>query len=162
MNPQVVRASTMAPLPANQIPAFLSITGPVREARFVRHPDGTPDGGVYDLFVIAGRVDAPAGCAIRQPDFARELAMHNVVFRIPTPIFGGGLMEAISEASLRANLVSDPDGRKAAFGIEGRFNTTETMAPSCVSAGKPRISLSRSSPVRHTTWKWASPYAEDI
>jgi len=123
-NPQVAKAPTMAPPPANQIPAFLSLMGPVREARFVTNPDGTPDGGVHDLFVITGRKDAPAGCAIQQPDFAQALAANNVIFRIPTPVFGGGLLEAITDTALRQNLASDPDGKKAFFGIKGRLNTS--------------------------------------
>lgn len=114
----------MAPPPSNQIPAFLSLTGPVREARFVTNPDGTPDGGVHDLFVITGRSDAPAGCAIQQPNFAQALANHNVIFRIPTPVFGAGMLEAINDATLRANLASDPDFKKAFFGIKGRFNAS--------------------------------------
>jgi CxxC motif-containing protein (DUF1111 family) len=122
-NPQVARAATMAPPPANQIPAFLSLMGPVREARFVRNPDGTPDGGVHDLFVVTGRKDAPAGCVIQQPNFAQALDQHNVIFRIPTPVFGNGLMEAINDATLRQNLASDPDFKKAFFGIKGRLNT---------------------------------------
>ena len=32
----------------NSIPAFIQSNGPVREARYVRNPDGTPDGGVHD------------------------------------------------------------------------------------------------------------------
>jgi CxxC motif-containing protein (DUF1111 family) len=122
INPQVSRAATMAP-PPNQTPSFLSLTGPVREARFVRNPDGTPDGGVHDLFVITGRKDAPAGCVIQQPNFDEALQQHNVIFRIPTPVFGDGLLEAINDATLRANLASDPDGKKHLFGIKGRFNT---------------------------------------
>jgi CxxC motif-containing protein (DUF1111 family) len=123
INPQVARAATLAPSP-NQIPAFLSLTGPIREARFVKKTDGTPDGGVHDLYVITGRADAPAGCAIQQPNFAQALAQHNVVFRIPTPVYGAGLIEAINDATLRRNLASDPGGRKASFGIKGRFNTS--------------------------------------
>jgi CxxC motif-containing protein (DUF1111 family) len=123
INPQVARAATLAP-PPNKIPAFLSATGPIREARFVKKRDGTPDGGVHDLFVITGRADAPAGCTIQQPNFAQALAQHNVVFRIPTPLFGAGLIEAINDSTLGQNLASDPDGRKAYFGIKGRFNTS--------------------------------------
>jgi hypothetical protein len=85
-------------------------------------PDGSPDGGVHDLFVITRRSDAPTGCKIQQPDFAGELAKHNVIFRIPTPVCGNGLLEAISEITLRQNLASDP-GKKAYFGITGRPNT---------------------------------------
>jgi CxxC motif-containing protein (DUF1111 family) len=120
-NPQVFRASTMAP--GNTVPSFLSLNGPVREARFVRNPDGTPDGGVHDLFTIAGRGDKPTGCAISQPDFQRELNNHNIIFRIPTPVFGAGLIEAITDTTIRRNLASDPLGRKASFGITGHVNT---------------------------------------
>ena len=70
-------------------------------ARFVRNPDGTPDGGVHDLFVISGRSDA-SGCAIEQPDFAAALAKHNVIFRIPTPLFGLGLVENVPDNNLEA------------------------------------------------------------
>jgi hypothetical protein len=45
----------------NVIPSFIQRDGPVREARFIRNPDGTPDGGVHNVFTIAGRSDAP-GC----------------------------------------------------------------------------------------------------
>jgi hypothetical protein len=71
----------------NAIPSFLRIDGPIREARFVRNPDGSPDGGVHTLFTIQGRSDAP-GCNLNQPDFAHEMANVNVIFRSPTPVFG--------------------------------------------------------------------------
>src|SRR5206468_9260549 len=41
----------------NNIPSFISLSGPVREARFVQSPTGAADGGVHDLFVITGRSD---------------------------------------------------------------------------------------------------------
>lgn len=86
VNPQLARASTMAP--GNTVPSFITANGPVREARFIRNADGSPDGGVHDIFTIAGRADKPIGCAIQQPDFAGQQANHNVIFRIPTPTFG--------------------------------------------------------------------------
>jgi len=122
VNPQVARLAAMAP--HNTLPAFLAANGPVREARFVQNPDGTPDGGVHSIFTITGRPDAPAGCNIQQPDFATQLRRNNVIFRIPTPTFGGGLLEAITDAALRNNLASDPGGLKARNGISGRLNTT--------------------------------------
>jgi hypothetical protein len=76
----------------NTIPSFITSNGPVREARFIKRPDGTLDGGVHDLFSIAGRTDAP-GCNLAQPDFPAQLAANNVIFRIPTPLFGLGLVE---------------------------------------------------------------------
>jgi CxxC motif-containing protein (DUF1111 family) len=117
-NPQVVRASTMAF--GNTVPPFLTHDGPIREVRFVRNPNGTPDGGVHDIFTIAGRMDKPAGCAIKQPDFSDT---DNIIFRIPTPVFGAGLIEAITDTTIKNNLASDPGGRKAYFGIKGHVNT---------------------------------------
>lgn len=117
INPQVSEASSIAP--GNTIPAFLSPSGPVREARFVSNTDGTPDGGVHDLFTISGRSDSPAGCAISQPDFSNT---SNIIFRIPTPIFGAGLIESIPDITIRENLASDPSGQKSQNGIGGRLN----------------------------------------
>src|SRR5215470_4897302 len=47
----------------NVLPSFITANGPVREARFIKNPDGTPDGGVHGLFVITGGPGA-TGCAI--------------------------------------------------------------------------------------------------
>jgi len=119
MNPQVALAPAIAP--GSTVPPFLQPNGPVREVRFIRNPDGTPDGGVHDIFTIVGRSDAPAGCAISQPDFSNP---NNIIFRIPTPLFGAGLIEAITDTTLKQNLASDPDGKKAQFGIRGHVNTS--------------------------------------
>src|SRR5881394_460023 len=104
----------------NKVPPFITPTGPVREVRFVRTPDGTQDGGVHDLFTITGRADAP-GCKLAQPDFATELARSNVIFRIPTPVFGLGLVEEIPDSAILANRASDAS-RKAEMRIGGRPN----------------------------------------
>lgn len=119
INPQVANLASMAP--GNTVPPFLTINGPVREVRFIRNPDGTPDGGVHDIFTIVGRPDAPAGCAITQPNFSNT---NNIIFRIPTPIFGGGLIEAIPNSALQQNLASDPNHMKSILGIKGRLNTS--------------------------------------
>jgi CxxC motif-containing protein (DUF1111 family) len=116
-NPQVAVATLHGA--KNALPSFISATGPVREARFVSNPDGTPDGGVHDLFVISGRSDAP-GCKITQPDFATAVANKNVIFRIPTPVFGLGLVESVSDDSLQDALSNSPF--KGSFGVSGRFN----------------------------------------
>jgi CxxC motif-containing protein (DUF1111 family) len=84
---------------------------------------GRPDGGVHDLFVIAGRKDAN-GCEIRQPDFAGAVAQRNAFFRIPTPLYGAGLIEAISEASIMNNLRADQP-LKQSLGIGGRENRNQ-------------------------------------
>src|SRR2546427_4297875 len=105
---------------ANTIPSFITLNGPVREARFVRNPDGTPDGGVHDLFTIAGRADAP-GCKLAQPDFEQELARRNVIFRISTPVFGAGLIEQIPDKAILANQAHDAP-MKRSLRIHGRPN----------------------------------------
>jgi len=102
----------------NTIPIFVTANGPVREARFkfVPNPDGTlsttRDGGVHDLFVITGRIDA-AGCNIVQPDFNAAQVVNNLIFRIPTPVFGGGLIEEIPDATIVANQAANLAAKQA-------------------------------------------------
>jgi CxxC motif-containing protein (DUF1111 family) len=117
VNPQIAAATAMGA--RNHVPSFLSPTGPVREVRFKTKPDGTPDGGVHGLFVISGRSDAQ-GCSIQQEDFSNA---SNLSFRIPTPTFGAGLIEAIPDSTLRSNLALNP-AIKAALGITGKLNTS--------------------------------------
>ena len=122
VNPQVAFA-TLDRLPGkNQaVPSFITPDGPVREARFIRNPDGSNDGGVHGLYTIAGRVDAP-NCTAPQPDFVTQLLHGNVVFRIPTPVFGLGLVENTSDNALIASLNATATQRHA-LAIGGRFNT---------------------------------------
>jgi CxxC motif-containing protein (DUF1111 family) len=120
VNPQVALATLDGA--TNFVPSFIRIDGPVREARFIRNPDGTPDGGVHGLYTIKGRTDA-AGCNLAQPDFATQLARNNVSFRIPTPTFGLGLVEATPDSTLQTNLASNRI-IKSFLGIRGRFNTS--------------------------------------
>ena len=114
-NPQF----TVATAP-NQVPFFITSDGPVREARFKFNSNGTRDGGVHDLFTITGRPDAP-GCNISQPDFNAAAANNNLIFRIPTPLFGGGLIETIQDATILANRNSNA-AAKQALGINGHPN----------------------------------------
>jgi CxxC motif-containing protein (DUF1111 family) len=104
----------------NTVPAFISAQGPVREPRFVLNPDGSVDGSVHELFTIAGRSDAN-GCTTPQPDFSDAIAAGNVAFRIPTPLFGLGLVEAVPDQTLKDVFAASAD-RRAALGIAGRFN----------------------------------------
>src|SRR5216683_1339663 len=122
VNPQVTDAT--ADGARNTIPSFITTSGPVREVRFpffldqFGNPDTTrPNGGVEDLFTITGRTDAGA-CNIPQPSFAQAQATGNVIFRIPTPIFGTGLMENIDESTLLANAAANA----GSFGTSGSFN----------------------------------------
>jgi CxxC motif-containing protein (DUF1111 family) len=112
VNGQTIVFQNPTPLP------FINADGPVREVRF------KSDSGVHDLFTIAGdTADAP-GCMLAQPDFAAEAARGNLSFRIPTPVFGAGLMENISEDTLAANLGTAPPSAPSSdsLGIHGTFN----------------------------------------
>jgi CxxC motif-containing protein (DUF1111 family) len=117
-NPQVAFAAKHGG--ADNVPPFVRADGPIREARFVKNADGSADGGVHALFTIAGRVGAE-DCNLGQPDFATHLANNNVIFRIPTPTFGAGLIEAIPDAAIAANRSSN-QAQKQALGISGRAN----------------------------------------
>ena len=122
INPQFALAGAFGA--RNTVPSFITPNGPVREARFRLLPNGAADGGVHALYVISGRVDGSgdaSGCAIRQDDFAANLARNNVSLRIPTPVFGAGLMELIPASTLSANLAAQ-GAVKARLGIGGRLN----------------------------------------
>jgi len=110
VNPQVAFANKNGGTDA--LPSFITADGPVREARFVLNPDGTRDGGVHALFTITGRTGA-SGCTVAQPDFETQLAGRNVIFRIPTPIFGAGLIEQIPDAAILANQAGNQSGSEA-------------------------------------------------
>jgi CxxC motif-containing protein (DUF1111 family) len=123
-NPQIAAASDSGA--TNSIPDFVSASGPVREARFpfLLNSNGslsqTPDGGVHDLFTITGRTDAP-GCDMTQPDFEQMEKLGNLIFRIPTPLFGAGLIENIPEGTLYANMAANA-ALKQSLGISGHPN----------------------------------------
>jgi CxxC motif-containing protein (DUF1111 family) len=110
----------------NTVPWFITQNGPVREARF-KKSNGVSDGSVHNLFVITGRTDAP-GCNIAQPDFrpagnplTGQGGNPNIIFRIPTPVFGAGLIEAIPDSAILANMHSNASA-KSAMGISGHAN----------------------------------------
>ena len=120
-NPEMQFASA-----SNEIPSFITPDGPVREARFkfLLNNNGslstTPDGGVHDLFVITGRPDA-GSCSITQPNFAHNLALNNVIYRIPTPVFGAGLIENIPDEAILANMNANASAKNQ-LGITGHPN----------------------------------------
>ena len=120
-NPQVDVATLNGA--TNHIPFFITRDGPVREARFkfALNSDGTlsnvRDGGVHDLFTITGRSDA-SSCSLSQPNFEQMQDLNNLIFRIPTPVFGAGLIESIDEAAIVANMVANASDKRA-VGIHG-------------------------------------------
>jgi len=109
----------------NTIPTFLTATGPMREARFpfFFNANGSvntnaPNGGVEDLFTVSGRSDA-GSCSLQQPSFATALSANNIIFRIPTPVFGAGLIENIDDSTLLINQQGQVGNN---FGVSGTFN----------------------------------------
>lgn len=125
-NPQIEAANANGA--TNTIPTFITADGPVREARFpfavssTGAVTDTPDGGVHDLFTITGRSDA-AGCSMAQPNFARMQQANNLIFRIPTPIYGAGLIENIADDTIVANMNAN-SALKAQLGISGHPNVS--------------------------------------
>ena len=117
-NPQVPMATKNGA--TNHVPGFITTDGPVRVVRFKFKPDGLRDGGVHDLYTIAGRTDAP-GCDVAQPDFQAEQRRNNLIFRIPTPLFGAGLIEAIPDSAILANM-AEAQAAGVAMGINGHPN----------------------------------------
>jgi CxxC motif-containing protein (DUF1111 family) len=95
-NPQVIVGPTQE---VNTLVTLgiISREGPVREVRFAS------DGGVHDLFTITGLDGTPKECVIAQPAFGANLG--DLRFRIPTPLFGLGLIEAIEDATILKNEV---------------------------------------------------------
>jgi len=111
--------------PDDVTPSFITANGPTREARFpfFFNANGTvntsaPNGGVEDLFTVSGSSGA-GSCGLAQPPFEQALAANNVIFRIPTPTFGLGLIENLDDSTLLANQLNNLQNT---FGIAGTFN----------------------------------------
>jgi CxxC motif-containing protein (DUF1111 family) len=128
INPQkaFAMAGNAAEFPHDSIFAGRAYTytsgyGPVREVRFKFNADGTPDGGVHNTATIKGRAGATLDCSLAVEDIDYQFAAGNVSFRIPTPVFGTGLIEAIPDTAIVANQ-STNSAAKLQFGIGGRPN----------------------------------------
>ena len=125
VNPQVAVATAFGA--DNSVPFFVTRDGPVREARFKYNYNNrtkTRDGGVHALFVISHRVDTTgdaSGCNIQQEDYQAQAKRRNLIFRIPTPVFGAGLIEQIPDDAITGNYAVDRL-RKAMLGIFGHPN----------------------------------------
>jgi CxxC motif-containing protein (DUF1111 family) len=124
-NPQVAVANASGA--TNSIPYFITANGPVREARFPLVVNNgavtrTPDGGVHAIYTITGRSDA-SGCSLAQPNFAEMRSLNNIIFRIPTPTYGDGLIEAITDETIVANMQANA-GLKESLGISGHPNVS--------------------------------------
>ena len=106
----------------NYVPSFLTQFGPIREVRFQRKPDGSPDGGVHQLFTIVGRSDIGSpGCSASElppTDFETQYRNGNLSFRIPLQTFGLGLIESIPDRTILASAAATASLRLA-LGIGG-------------------------------------------
>jgi len=118
VNPQVGFASKDGG--TDQVPFFITLNGPVREARFKFNTDGTRDGGVHNTATLTGRAGA-AGCTLAQPDFDTAASNNNLIFRIPTPVFGAGLIDQIPDRVLLANQAANASSKQQ-FGVGGHPN----------------------------------------
>ena len=125
------------PLPAlavanggnNQVPWFITHNGPIREVRFVSS-NGLADGGVHNLFVVSGRSDA-GSCNITQPNFGPPGdpvtglgGSRNIVFRIPTPVMGAGLIECIPDSTILAGVNANTPTKRQ-MGVQGHANAVQ-------------------------------------
>jgi CxxC motif-containing protein (DUF1111 family) len=124
VNPQFTFAGSSV-APKNATPYFVTANGPTREARFpfFFNANGTvntgnPNGGVEDLFTVSGRSDA-GSCSLPQPSFSAAEQANDIIFRIPTPTFGAGLIENLDESTLLNNQANNLNNN---FGIAGSFN----------------------------------------
>jgi len=119
VNPQVAVAHKAGA--SNFVPSFVTLDAPVRDAFLRFKTDGTRDGRLVNLFTIGGRDDAP-GCALAQPDLEGEFAAGNLGFRMPSPMFGDGLVSEIDDSTILANMNANGP-RKHDLGISGHPNT---------------------------------------
>jgi CxxC motif-containing protein (DUF1111 family) len=127
-NPQF-EFTTNGVAPGNTMPSFITATGPTREARFpfFFNNNGSvntsePNGGVEDLFTVTGRSDAGtcnSSSVLPQPSFAAAVAENNIIYRIPTPVYGTGLIENLDDSTLLKNELANLNNN---LGISGAFN----------------------------------------
>jgi len=125
-NPEFqVIAQGIAAGSTNTLPSFITAHGPTLVARFpfFSNSNGSPNknapnGGVEDFFTVSGRQDA-GSCNLQQPNFQQAQQANNIIFRIPTPTFGAGLIENIDDSTLIEN---QQDQAANNFGIGGAFN----------------------------------------
>ncbi len=127
-NPQFLFTSNGV-APGNTTPSFITANGPTLEARFpfFFNSNGSvntnaPNGAVETLFTVTGRSDAGTcnnSTALPQPSFATAVAENNIIFRIPTPVFGAGLIENLDDSTLLKNQLVNLNNN---LGISGTFN----------------------------------------
>ena len=121
----------------NTVPSFEQQFGPAREVRFIYKVDAVTgefvrdqngnkifDGGVHQLWTVKGTQGDQTipQCALTQPNFAKQAQQHNLAFRIPTPMFGLGLVESIQDREILARQSAAQQNGALALGISGHPN----------------------------------------
>jgi CxxC motif-containing protein (DUF1111 family) len=101
----------------NKIPDFLRADGPVVAVRLKKEAGNGRPGEVLQLFTVNGRTDAYT-CAVDPPDFADRA---NLSFRIPTPVFGSGLIDNTFDDTVLTNSTLHA-AEKQKLGIRGEPN----------------------------------------
>lgn len=121
-NPQFAIATAFGA--QNVVPSFITRNGPIREARF------TTDNQVHQLYTITGSQDGTitgaevAGCHLQQEDFAAAVQAGIVRFRIPTQLFGSGLIEDIPDSAIITNFDANTRSKEQ-LGITGKFQIVD-------------------------------------
>jgi hypothetical protein len=113
----------------NAVPSFIQQYGPIREVRFAKKLDGTPDGGVHQLFSVVGRSDVfPEGqtntCTsdVLPPiDFETQFRKGNARFRIPLQLFGLGILDGVQDREILGRHDATATVREE-LGIQGMPN----------------------------------------
>ncbi|MGA2888196.1 MAG: di-heme oxidoredictase family protein [Terracidiphilus sp.] len=125
--PTPAQKGTIVCSSTNTVPSFITVNGPTREARFpfLMNANGTVNTTIpstqvpEDLFTVVGRPDAGTCTSLAQPNFTAAQNAGNIIFRIPTPLFGDGLFENLDDSTLIENQQAN---LKNSLGIAGTFN----------------------------------------
>ncbi len=106
----------------NRVPSFIQQYGPIREVRLARKPDGSPDGGVHQLFTVVGRTDiGTSHCTntdLPPTDFDGEYRRGNTRFRIPLQLYGLGIIDGIQDREILGRFAASAAMRQQ-LGIQG-------------------------------------------
>ena len=97
------------------------------------------------------RAPGRAGCNIRQEDFEPQLSRNNVIFRIPTPVFGAGLIEMIPDRAILANQAANASAKQS-LGIGGRANRQRLFGQRSECPGR-RTTIRNDGTISRFGWK---------
>ena len=122
----------------NVMPSFITRDGPIREARFQYNAGRVPRRQCPQP-LRDHRAPGCRRCNIKQEDFEKQLRDNNIIFRIPSPTFGAGLIEQIPDSTIIANQNAD-SSRKEPSASAAVPTGMATTGRSPGSAGRRRTS----------------------